>query len=216
MDERRETIALFWYDLLNPLLREGLDQAEKRKLMDEITSQEHVIPYSTKRTVTAATVRRRLRAFRDGGFRALAPAVRADMGKPRAVPDVVLQRALELKAELPTRSVRTIVELLQHDPALPAVTVALSTLSRHLKDRGYTRKALVDPKRGTLFRKFQRERINSLWQGDAMHGPRRGLRPCSSSSVAFGATRHQPRNSCGSSCAAGQIYDHPRCYSSLQ
>lgn len=66
MDERRETIALFWYDLLNPLLREGLDQAEKRKLMDEITSQEHVIPYSTKRTVTAATVRRRLRAFRDG------------------------------------------------------------------------------------------------------------------------------------------------------
>ena len=59
MDERRETIALFWYDLLNPLLREGLDRAEKRQLMDAITSQQHVIPYSSKRTVTAATVRRK-------------------------------------------------------------------------------------------------------------------------------------------------------------
>jgi putative transposase len=171
MDERREAIALFWYDVLSPLLREGLDRAEKRQLMDDITSRTYVIPYSRKRGLKAATVRRKLRAFGEGGFRALAPAVRSDKGTPRAVPEVVLQRALELKAELPTRSVRTIVELLKHDPALPAAKVAPSTLSRLLKERGYTRKALADPKRRALFRKFARERINSLWQGDAMHGP---------------------------------------------
>jgi transposase InsO family protein len=171
MDERRETIALFWYDLLNPLLRQGLDRAEKRAVMDKITSGTYVIPYSSKRRVTAATVRRKLRAFREGGFRALAPAVRSDKGQARAVPEAVLERALELKAELPQRSVRTLIELLGNDPTLPAVTIAPSTLSRLLHERGYTRQALTDRGQRQLFRKFERKHINSLWQGDAMHGP---------------------------------------------
>jgi len=171
MDAQREATALFWYSLLIPLLQKGLGRAEKRKLIEDLAAREWEIPYSKKRRVSAETIRRKLRAYETEGFPALAPAVRSDKGTSRAIPQEVLDKAMELKRELPKRSVRALIEILNEDPDLPTVVLTVSTLSRLLKERGHTTPLLSDDGVGVVFRKFQRKHINSLWQSDAKHGP---------------------------------------------
>jgi putative transposase len=49
------------------------------------------------------------------------------------------------------------------------VSVNAHTLTTHLRKLGKTRRLLAhEPK---TFRRFEREHVNSLWQGDALHGP---------------------------------------------
>jgi putative transposase len=169
----RTEVALWRYTLILPLLRhDRARDGAKSHLCAAIAAASHDIPHSERHTVSAPTLRRWEKAYRDGGFEALKPPPRDDRGRPRAISAATLDRAEALKRELPARSTRTIADILQRDQAapIPEARLATRTLRRALAARGATTARLLKP--GTVYRRFERSHFGDLWQSDGLDGPR--------------------------------------------
>ncbi len=163
-------IALFRYGLIAQLVHTPPDTGQQERLLREIASRPYTIPGSTRTHVSVTTLRRYLKTYREQGFEALRPAPRADAGTPRAFPPEVLDKAMALREEQPSRTTQTIVDILQRDESLSLPrSVNVHTLTTHLRRRGKTRQVLAQA--GKVYRRFERDHVNSLWQGDAMVGP---------------------------------------------
>ncbi len=169
-EERRTQIALFRYGLIAPLLHRPLARGEIAAHLQAVAGQTHQIPHSKRSTVNADTVWHYLALFRQGGFEALKPHQRDDAGKPRRIPELVVQKAVALREEVPARSTATIIAILRRDPAVPAdLPLKERTLRDLLRQRGKARAQLIGE--GKAFRRFEREAANVLWQGDMLVGP---------------------------------------------
>lgn len=163
-------IALFRYGLIAHLVHTPPDSGQQERLLREIASRTYRIPGSTRTHVSVTTLRRYLKTYREHGFEALRPGPRADAGAPRAFPPEVLDQAIALREEQPARTTQTIVDILQRDERLSLPrSVNVHTLTTHLRRRGKTRRVLAQP--GKAYRRFERDHVNALWQGDAMVGP---------------------------------------------
>lgn len=172
MDDRPTQVALFRYSVIAPLLASDLSTAERVRLQQEILGQMHLPPGASKaQKVSARTLRRWQKAYRNGGFTRLHPRARRDQGRPRRMDPAVLQKAVALREEVPERSVRQIVEILTLDPDTPvqAGELKLSTLARHLRRLGKTRSLLKLPKQA--YRRYEKDRPNAQWQSDVFYGP---------------------------------------------
>lgn len=53
---RQEEKALFRFNIIFPLLNPALENGERTKMINDICSSEYVIPYSSKRTLSANTI----------------------------------------------------------------------------------------------------------------------------------------------------------------
>ncbi len=169
-EERRTQIALFRYALIAPLLNRPLERGEIAAHLKAVAAQTHRIPFSKRTTLDDETLWRYLARFRAGGFEALKPQPRADAGKPRSIPEEVVQKAIALRQEVPTRSANTIIQILKRDPACPPdLTLSTRTLRGILLQRGMTREKLTGHSKA--FRRFERDSANALWQGDMLVGP---------------------------------------------
>jgi len=163
-------IALFRYGLIAQLVHTPPDTGQQERLLREIASRTYTIPGSTRTRVSITTLRRYLKTYREKGFDALRPGPRADAGTPRAFPPDVLEKAVALREEQPSRTTQTIVDILQRDESLSLPrSVNVHTLTTHLRRRGKTRRVLAQT--GKTYRRFERDHVNSLWQGDALVGP---------------------------------------------
>jgi putative transposase len=163
-------IALFRYGLIAQLVHTPPDTGHQERLLREIASRIYAIPGSTRTRVSITTLRRYLKTYREKGFDALRPFPRADTGTPRAFPPEVLEKAIALREEQPARTTRTLVDILQRDESLNLPrSVNVHTLTTHLRRRGKTRRVLAQT--GKTYQRFERDHVNSLWQGDAMVGP---------------------------------------------
>lgn len=119
-----------------------------------------------------ATLKRYLKRIKEQGtVLALQKKPRQDRGKLSAFSPELLAEAIRLREEAPRRITRKILEHLQANPifAEEAKTVALSTLARHLRQRGKTRRALRGKTKG--YRHFEHPYPGSLWQFDYTDGP---------------------------------------------
>lgn len=169
MDETQRTeVALFRYSLIAPLLAKDLSPEHKSQIRREILAQKHHGPgCSRHKTVSERSLRRYLHDYRHGGFEALKPKARSDTGSLWGFSQEALGKAVALKEELPARSVRQIIEMLDLDPKTQAKpgNISHSTLARHLKRLGKTKKELK-PK--APLRRYQRAYRNALWQSDVL------------------------------------------------
>jgi len=162
-----QTEALRRFLLISPLLEPGLTEAEasarRRALLATRT------PDGTP-LVSARTLRRWVEAYRTGGLEALQPRPRQDRGLVKTVTPDVLDAAIALKEELPTRSVRAILEILEQEALLTPGAVPRATLDRHLRRAGVmSRRPQQTVARGA--RRFQKAHRNQLWQADLKYGP---------------------------------------------
>jgi len=169
-EEKRTHIALFRYGLIAPLLHRPLERGEITAHLKACASRTHQIPYSSRDTLNADTIWEYFQIYRKQGFEGLKPQARNDAGQPRRIPEEVVQKAIALREELPSRSSGTIIQILRRDPAVPAdLSLAPRTLRRILNKRGKTREALDC--QAKAFKRFERDEANSLWQGDMLVGP---------------------------------------------
>jgi transposase InsO family protein len=163
-------IALFRYGLIAQLVHTPPDSGQQERLLREIASRTYTIPGSSRTRVSLTTLRRYLKTYREKGFDALRPGPRTDAGTPRAFPPEVLEKAIALREEQPSRTTQTLVDILQRDESLSLPrSVNVHTLTTHLRRHGKTRRILAQT--GQTYRRFEREHVNSLWQGDALVGP---------------------------------------------
>jgi transposase InsO family protein len=167
MKQKDEKWALFWCDLLHPILFEEVEPEEIQGYLRELSQKEMVFPGGRMGKPSLSTLRRKLNKYRAGGFEALARKDRQDRGHPRAAAAQILATAIEIKKEQPRRSHATINRFLED---IHGAVLARSTLYRHLKEAGATRLKLGVAK--TKVRKrWSRDHTHDLWVGDFEEGP---------------------------------------------
>jgi len=158
-------VALQRFELIVPLLDPDLDKAERALRREAILAAQKV----KGRPVSARSVRRYVQFYREKGFDGLYPKNRSDRGEPRVLQQDLLDAAIILKKELPRRSVRQIIEILEGEGRVQRGILRPSTVSRHFKQLG-----LMELKKHTAqkvgYRRFQKERPNQLWQMDLKDG----------------------------------------------
>jgi putative transposase len=163
----QENIALQRYQMIAPLLEADLDDAKKIRRRREI-AEEH--------DVSERTLRRYESAFREGGFNGLKPADRSCQlapSLPEDFPELVSQ-AIQLKREVPTRSVNQIIFILEGEGRVEPGILKRSTLQHHLFDAGFGQKQMRKYIEGqkSSSKRFCKPHRMMLLQADIKYGPK--------------------------------------------
>lgn len=172
--ERRKQVALFRYGLIADLVQLPANHRGLYKLLADKAAREYEIPGTLRRHVAAETLRGWLRDYRRGGFDALLPKVRSDLGTARAIPTKVVDLLCELKDQEPQLSLPLIIAKARKEHAsivTEEVELPLSTVHRLLSRKGLMAKRKDD---GTSKdrRRFEYDEANELWMSDVMYGPK--------------------------------------------
>ena len=73
MNEAQRNVALFRYSLIREAADESLTIRQRHALVRELAGRDHAGPNGQRTQVAAGTIDRWIRAYRAGGFEALAP-----------------------------------------------------------------------------------------------------------------------------------------------
>ena len=149
--------------MLSPLLTSGLDAAKASQLKMSICTQTGL---------SERTIRRYLAQYRAEGFSGLKPKTRQRKAGEDAIPAELLEQAILLRREVPSRSVSQIIQILEWEDKAAPGQLKRSTLQEKLTAKGYSsRQMRMYAGGGTAARRFQRRHRNSLWQSDIKYGP---------------------------------------------
>lgn len=162
--QKADEIATNRMQLLAPLLAEGLDAAKAMKLRQQICEQ---TGFSDR------TLRRYLAQYHADGFMGLRPKGKnTSTLKEEAIPPYILDQAIVLRREVPTRSVSQIIQILEWEGIAKPSQIKRSTLQEKLMDRGYsTRHMRMYSDSSITARRFQKRHRNNLWHSDIKFGP---------------------------------------------
>jgi len=158
-------LALFKHGLIAQLIHHPPASGRLEGELRTLAGQVYQIPHSRRTRVSISSLRRYLNTYREGGFEVLLPRPRSDLGLPRAFDSTLLQQAIALREQQPERTTPMLIEILKRD----GKSANAHTLGTHLRKAGKTRRLL----RSGLapYRRFERDRVNALWQSDASQGP---------------------------------------------
>jgi transposase InsO family protein len=146
-----------------PLLNENIDAFERRRLRAQILESSGL---------SERQLRRHIQHYKEKGYRSLADIPRSDKGSLRTVPAVAVDEAVKLRQELPSRSVKRIIEILEGEKIVKPGEVHRTSLNRHLIERGYGAAQLrAEGKAAKPSSRFERKRRNDLFQADIKYGP---------------------------------------------
>jgi putative transposase len=173
--ERAQAIGLFRYQLIREAADPQLSMRARGRMVREIASREHTAPDGRRVRISRDTLDRWIRAWRRGGFDALVPDPRRS--SPR-LPAEVIEMAIALKRENLARTAAQVRRILR---AQMGWSPGERTLQRHFAEdpqiaAGLGALAAGGPGAQAVFGRFEAERPNELWTGDALHGPRIGGR----------------------------------------
>ena len=158
--------ALKRYGMIAPLLDPELDGGKRRQMREEAAERNGI----SKRTLY-----RYEKGYREEGFEGLRPAGRTKkrrQGLPENF-ERIMEQAVQLKREVPKRSVRQIIKILELEGWAQPGVLKQSTMQRHLYDAGLGKKQMkrYAEKRETSSRRFCRPHRMELLQGDIKYGP---------------------------------------------
>jgi putative transposase len=174
--ERAEQMAVFRYGLISDLLHpEAADERPLYERLRDKAQRSYCIPGSRRTRVATETLRDWLALYKGGGFDALRPKPRADIGHARAIPQAVADLLVHLKDEHRDWSVAMVIDAAKADDSAAKTTVLpVSTVHRLLSRAGVMGKRPEDPTSKDR-RRFAYEQAGELWMSDVMHGPAVGV-----------------------------------------
>ena len=166
--ERARAVGMFRYGLIRDAADAGLSPRERGRMVRALAAREHVDPSGRVVRYSRDHLDRWIRRWRKDGFDALVPSGRS----PYARTDpAVLELATALKRERPARTTAQVARILR---AQSGWSPSETTLLRHFHRAGLQIPAGSGTavEATTVFGRFEAERPNELWTGDALHGPR--------------------------------------------
>ncbi len=166
----REETALTRFQIIAPLLDSSLDRDKKVQLRKELASQNNL---------SVKTLRRYERGFLEKGFEGLKPAERSGVTRlPRDFKQL-MQEAIQLKREVPTRSVRQIIYILEMEGKAEPGVLKRSTVQDHLYAAGFGQKQMKKYNEGqkSSSKRFCKPNRMMLVQADIKYGPKLPIGP---------------------------------------
>lgn len=178
--KKAEAVAAERVQLLSPLLAEGLDPAKAREIRERICEQTGL---------SERTVRRYLAKYRQEGFSGLKPLGKGRQPSQAIIPQDILEQAILLRREVPSRSIAQIIQILEWEGRVQPGQIKRSTLQEKLAQRGYsTRHMRMYADSGVAARRFQQRHRNRLWHSDIKYGPYLPMGPDGAMKQAFFVT----------------------------
>ncbi len=167
MDENlRQSMALFRYSLIAPLITETFTQATAKEYLEEVSAKRYDTPLGEKE-YAPATIKEWLRLYRRFGIDGLYPKIRSDKGKPRNLPTDAKEFIISSKINSPKRSAKSIYQELIAKGYLSMDQISLSTVQRFISKSNISAHKLEPV--GRLA--FEFEFPNECWQSDISVGP---------------------------------------------
>ena len=158
--------ALKRLEMITPLMDPDLDDAKRCQMREAIAE---------KNNITTRSLYRYEKYYRENSFDGLRPMNR-QMRRSAKLPgnyDEIVAQAIQLKREVPRRSVRQIIKILEIEGWAPPGILKVSTLQRYLYKAGLGKKQMrkYTESRETSSRRFCRPHRMELLQGDIKYGP---------------------------------------------
>lgn len=158
--------ALRRYQMIAPLLDPDMDEGKKLQIREDIARNNGL----SKRTVY-----RYEEKYRNSEFDGLRPMNR-EKRRTQNLPsnfDELIGEAIQLKREVPKRSVRQIIKILEIEGWIAPGVLKQSTIQRYLFHAGFGRKQMKKVTEGRISssRRFCRPHRMELIQGDIKYGP---------------------------------------------
>jgi len=167
--EDRKSMAVVRVGVLGPLVSARLQHGDKAKLFEEAAARTYEGLDGRAIKVSARTVEDWYYSWVHGGMDALMPKQRSDASRSRVISPEVGDLIIRLKQELPRRSIRRIIRMLERDGQVTKGQLKKSTVHRFLKRRGLSGR----PRRAYEERRaYRHPHAGDLWMGDVMHGPK--------------------------------------------
>ncbi|PKM47230.1 MAG: transposase [Firmicutes bacterium HGW-Firmicutes-8] len=161
--KKADEIAAERVQMLAPILTAGMDAGKIREAKIQICKQ-----YG----ISERTVRRYLEQYRKQGFDGLRPKGKGAKNSPSAIPENVMEQAVLLRREVPSRSVSQIIRILEWESLVAPGQLKRSTLQEKLVALGYsTRHMKMYAGGGIAARRYQHRYRNQLWHSDIKYGP---------------------------------------------
>ena len=156
-----DEVAMKRVETLGPLLYGSVDSAQRAQLIGQISEREGISP---------RTLRRWLFQYQHGGYQALLPKSKPG-NTSSSVTEQLVDEAILLRREGPTRSIRQIINILEMEGLAEPGAIKRSTLQDHLMKRGYGSRQLTmyHSSGAGAARRFQRVHRGDLWQLDLKH-----------------------------------------------
>lgn len=171
MPDEKEKLAVFRFGVIAALVCTKFDnKAQERSVRADILAKTWKHPDGSSCSIAARTLRLWIARYRKHGLDGLYNSMkreRTNKGQTKVLPRPVLEEAIKLRREVPSRSVRTILKLLVAQ-GLVVDGFSARTLSRQLKQQRATKQKI---ERGEgYFQRWEQFRANDMWQGDTAHG----------------------------------------------
>ncbi len=160
--KKAEEIATQRLQILSPMLVEGIDSAKVRQIREQVC---------TETGLSERTLRRYLSNYHQEGFSGLIPKGKGRNTTESIAPHI-LEQAILLRREVPTRSVAQIIQILEWEGQVELEQLKRSTLQEKLAARGYsTRHMKLYASSGVAARRYQKKYRNKIWHSDIKFGP---------------------------------------------
>ena len=163
-DESAEEIAQNRIEIISPLLENGIDKGKLKQLID-LQCQKYAI--------SVRTVKRYLESYQKQGYKGLYPMKRTKRAKSGAITDNIIDMAVMLRREVPSRSIETIIRILEMEEVVAEGTLKRTTLQENLAKRGYSARQMkmYSNSPGLAVRRFSKKRRMQLVHSDIKYGP---------------------------------------------
>ena len=126
---------------------------------------------SERTGVSVRSLERYLAAYNEKGFDGLKPDGRSTALKFK-ISQEILDAAILLRREQPSRSIPTIIHILEMEGVVPEGKLKRTTLQDALARAGYSAGMMkIYQDNGYASQRFQRKHRHDLWQGDIKYGP---------------------------------------------
>ena len=160
--KKAEETAEARMQMIAPLLAPNLGYSDITKLKTDI---------SAVFEVSVRTLERYCKNYVDHGFEGLFPQGKSPEVKYK-IPKELVDAAIELRRELPSRSIPTIIRILEMEGKAEPGFLKRTTLQDALTRAGYAASMMkVYQENGYASQRFQRLHRHDLWQGDIKYGP---------------------------------------------
>ena len=173
--KKTETFSQSWQDqetlerfrLISPLLQADLDNAKKIRIRRRIAEENNI---------SVRTLYRYEKAFAGSQLAGLRPADR-EKHRSQELPEnfeLLLEQAIQLRKEVPERSVVQIIFILESEGLVPPGVLKRSTLERYLYKSGFGREhmRMYREARQSSSKRFCKPHRMMLIQGDIKYGPK--------------------------------------------
>lgn len=168
IDDRRRKFALFRHAVVAELDAVALPRGELSARIEQLSQVTWRLPSGQERRFSTRTLWQWWSDYKQEGLEGLVPESRKS--GPREIAPEVLEAAIAVRKEVPSRSTATVIDILERKGTVPAGKLKRATLDRHLAAAGCSRR-ILKTLGDKVYTRLQFSGPNQFWVGDYHEAP---------------------------------------------